>query len=252
MCLQQIWGWSAHVCLAVPEPPRRGQAVHTDGASLALPACPAAPLSPPGAGRVLARGMRGRPAGPVLPVVQGGHQGPELAPRRAPAAPESAPPDWRPAAPGGHRGADAGRGSGLGARPTPQVGPWRLPSHEAACAFQWGLGGCGREHGDWRASSPWRRGRVSLGPTALQPHLALLTGRCCVLPYEGLGRCSREVSMPGFQGLESEALWAWGLGAGGWGPGHHRRQESPSWSGAGRCALWSRVAGPVWLGKPRL
>lgn len=113
-------------------------------------------------------------------------------------------------------------------------------------------GGCGREHGDWRASSPWRRGRVSLGPTALQPHLALLTGRCCVLPYEGLGRCSREVSMPGFQGLESEALWAWGLGAGGWGPGHHRRQESPSWSGAGRCALWSRVAGPVWLGKPRL
>lgn len=164
MCLQQIWGWSAHVCLAVPEPPRRGQAVHTDGASLALPACPAAPLSPPGAGRVLARGMRGRPAGPVLPVVQGGHQGPELAPRRAPAAPESAPPDWRPAAPGGHRGADAGRGSGLGARPTPQVGPWRLPSHEAACAFQWGLGGV--RTGTWRLESvlPMAEGPGVPGP----------------------------------------------------------------------------------------
>lgn len=195
VCLQQIWGWSAHVGLAVPEPPWRGQAVHTNGASLGLPMCPAAPpLSPPRAGWVLARGMRGRPAGPVLPVVQGGHQGPELAPRRAPAAPESAPPDWRPAAWGAaevptRAGA---RGSGLGARHTPQVGPRRLPSHGAACAFQWGLGGCGREHGNWRASSPWWRGRASLGPAALQPRLALLTERCRVLPYEGLGRCSRE------------------------------------------------------------
>lgn len=58
--------------------------------------------------------------------------------------------------------------------------------------------------------------------------------------------------MPGFQGLESEAQWPWGLGAGGWGPGHHRRREYPSWSGAGRCAPRSLFAGPVWLGKPRL
>lgn len=88
--------WSTHMrlhvwrALATRGPPARGRQLTLTGLQLVLPALPLLLLCPLLEPRWVPSGStRPGPMGPVLPVVQRGHQGPGLAPHRVPAFPKS-------------------------------------------------------------------------------------------------------------------------------------------------------------------
>lgn len=125
-CVFSVSGSGVHMCvcvcgpaLAVPEPPRRRQTVHTDGGTACCPRVPRGSSSVPSWSWLGPRqGDVHRSRGPCASRGADEPSRSRAGPTQGARRPRESSTQWETCCPSGRGGADAGWGSGLGAHPT--------------------------------------------------------------------------------------------------------------------------------------